>query len=103
MAANREENNIGKKKTQLIALGRVRRIANMDAIFFGALAADVCCGCFEYLEQCCCIVLYLFWNIYHCKKPEHIPVSNLRLFRHVLSILHLRLSLGKSIRANLIT
>ena len=46
------------------------------------------------------IVFWLFYKAYQCTKAKLVLVSNLRLFGYIISIMNLRLSLGKIFRLN---
>ena len=46
---------------------------------------------------------WIFYRIYNCKRARIVPVSKLKLFRHIFGALHIRLSLGGSLRANFST
>ena len=72
----------------------------MDAIFFGALAADAYCGCLESLGQCCGAhdFFAFFCNSFNQGTPKLIPISNLRFLRYLFSILGL--GLKKHLSAN---
>ena len=45
------------------------------------------------------VILWYFYNYYHCKTPKLVSVSNYRLLRYVFSFLSLRLSLKIHLQA----
>ena len=47
------------------------------------------------------MVFFGLFEIFTIVKAKHVPAINLRLFRHVMSILSLKLILVKCLKANL--
>ena len=87
----RKKKSKKKKRSQLIDLDKIGRISSMYTIISMQLYVMVALN-LGYIV----IVTMVFWyfcNIYHCRIPRVVPVSNLRLFRYMCSILHLVLSL----------